>query len=68
MKLFGMHARLFLCFFSLLILLGIITVSPCAWGDKCSLFGRKYHLDGGRFEELADKVKEIVGQKLKSGQ
>ena len=52
MKIVWMHVRIFLCLTSLLILLGIVTVSPCAWGEKCSLFGRKYHWDGGRLEEL----------------
>ena len=67
MKIVWMHVRIFLCLTSLLILLGIVTVSPCAWGEKCSLFGRKYHWDEGRLEELTDKVRNTVCRRLKPG-
>ena len=60
MKTVCMHFRLFLCFLSAAVLLGVITLTPCAWGEKGSLLGRRYGWDSGRFCELSDRVKQVV--------
>ena len=52
MKIFCMHIKLFLCIIAALVLLGIITVSPCGFGESGSVLGRTYGIDGGRGKEL----------------
>ena len=52
-----MHIKIFLIFFAFLILLGIITVSPCQMGKSGSFLGRTYGIDGYRGKELCSVVK-----------
>lgn len=56
-----MHLKIFLCIFAALILLGIITVTPCAMGQSCSFLGRSYGIDCGRAKELCS----LTGEKLR---
>ncbi len=60
MKIICLHLKLFLCLFSLAVLLGIITVTPCQRGQKGSLLGRAYGLDTGRAGELADTARNFL--------
>lgn len=53
-----MHIKIFLCVLAILILLGIITVTPCQIGDECSVLGRTYGVDGGRGRELCSIAKK----------
>ena len=57
MKIFCMHLKIILCVTAVLILLGIITVTPCAIGQKGSLLGRSYGIDCGRANELCSLLK-----------
>lgn len=60
MKILCMHVKFFLCIFSLAILLGIITVTPCQRGQKASLLGRSYGIDSQRADELAEDTKNLI--------
>jgi hypothetical protein len=57
MKIFCMHVKIILCVTAALILLGIITVTPCAIGQRGSILGRSYGLDCGRAKELCSIFK-----------
>lgn len=59
MKILLMHLKIFLCIAALLIVLGIITVSPCASEQPGSLCGRCYGLDTARCNELLCKIKRL---------
>lgn len=63
MKILCMHLKIFLCVTAAAIVLGIVTVSPCTDGKKCSLLGRAYGFDGNRVSELCNKVKSMVCKK-----
>ena len=63
MKILCMHLKIFLCVAAAAIVLGIVTVSPCADGKKCALLGRTYGFDSGRVSELCGKVKQLVCKK-----
>lgn len=67
MKIVCMHLKIFLCIFVFLILLGIITVTPCAMGQKNSLLGRCYGFDQNRLKELSDKAKDKICTMCKKG-
>ena len=60
MKTLYLHIKIFLCLISLAILLGVITVTPCQQGQKCSLLGRAYAIDTQRADELAEKIKNLI--------
>ncbi len=60
-----MHLKMFLCLFSFAVLLGIITVTPCARGEKNSLIGRSYGLDTCRANELCEEGKNLVCKLMK---
>ncbi len=60
MKILCMHVKIILCIFSLAILLGIITVTPCQRGQKSSVLGRTYGFDSQRADELAEDTKNLV--------
>ena len=65
MKIVCMHFKIFLCLISLAILLGIITVTPCQRGQKCSLLGRAYAIDTQRADELTENAKNLICKMLK---
>ena len=55
-----MHIKIFLCIVAVLILLGIITVTPCQHGESGSLIGRMYGFDGARGKELCAIAKNKI--------
>lgn len=57
MKTLCMHVKICLCLTALAVLLGIITVTPAAEGQKGSLLGRVYAVDNARIGELTEKIK-----------
>ncbi len=60
-----MHLKIFLCIFALAIVLGIITVTPCPRGQKCSILGRTYAIDSHRGEELVENTKSLFAKLFK---
>ena len=60
MKLLYWEFKILLCLLMAALLLGLIIVKPCAMGQKGSLLGRCYAFDGGRWNELTDKMKNTV--------
>ena len=67
MKTVCMHLRIFLCLLSALVLLGILTVTPCPRGQKFSLFGRAYAVDTARAGELIDGLRGLLCRCCKKG-
>lgn len=57
MKILCIEGKIVLCLLTAALLLGVITVTPCAMKEKGSLFGRKYHFDGNRMNELTEMAK-----------
>ena len=62
MKILCMHLKIFLCIFALAIVLGIITVTPCPRGQKCSILGRSYSINSERGAELAENAKSFFAK------
>lgn len=62
MKIICMHMKIFLCLVAAAIFLGIVTVTPCQRGQKCSLLGRAYALDTARCGELMTDIKGLAGK------
>lgn len=62
MKILCMHLKLFLCLTAAAILLGVVTVTPCKRGQKCSLLGRAYALDTARCGELMNDMKDLANK------
>lgn len=58
MKVLCVEFKILLMIAVLAVLLGVITVTPCAMGQKGSLFGRTYGFDSCRVKELSTKMKE----------
>ena len=67
MKIVCMHLKIFLCVTAALVLLGVITVTPCALGTGSSFLGRTYGIDNGRAKELCsisrDKLRMMCAKK-----
>lgn len=58
MKVLCIELKILLALAVLAVLLGVITVTPCATGQKGSFLGRAYGLDSCRVKELTSKMKE----------
>lgn len=60
MKILYVELKILCCLLMAALLLGIITVTPCAMGQRGSLLGRCYGFDTCRFGELTDKMKTCI--------
>ena len=60
MKILYVEFKIFCLLLVAALLLGIITVTPCALGKKGSLLGRCYGVDACRFGELTGKMKDCI--------
>lgn len=58
MKVLCIELKILLALAVLAVLLGVITITPCAMGQKGSFLGRTYALDSCRVKELSCKMKE----------
>ncbi len=57
MKVLCIELKILLALAVLAVLLGVITITPCAMGQKGSVLGRSYALDTCRVKELFGKMK-----------
>ena len=55
-----MHLKIFFFIFAFAIVLGIITVTPCEMGRKCSLWGRRFGFNKSRVTELSSMAKNKI--------
>ena len=62
-KILCIEGKIVLCLLTAALLLGVITVTPCAMKEKGSLLGRKYHLDTCRIGELSGLAKQCLCKK-----
>lgn len=65
MKIFCMHLKIFFTLFAVALVLGIITVTPCACGKKGSLLGRCFGVDSYRAKELCSMSKDKISSMCK---